>query len=174
DLQKIGSEALYLMKNMFAMKQLFLLLIFLLTFLGMKAQPPSGDALPGDTYGDTSGMETTSFLENLSSIDAGEVLTGYFTGTVAEVCPKKGCWIQLKLEDGKSATVKMKDYGFFVPLSLTGKDIIIHGEAELKITSVGELKHLAEDAEKSQEEIDAITEPKETITILATGIKVAG
>lgn len=151
-----------------------MLSVCLLIFSGIRAQPPAGEALPGEVYGDGSGMETASVIEKLSSIEGDEVLKGTFTGTAAEVCAKKGCWIRLELEDGQSATVKMKDYGFFVPLSLIGKDILIHGEAELKITSVDELKHLAEDAEKSQEEIDAITEPQETITIIATGIKVAG
>lgn len=156
------------------MKKIFFLSACLMIVSGLFAQPPAGEALPGEVYGDVSGMESASVVENLSFIEADEVLQGTFTGRAAEVCAKKGCWIRLELEDGQTATVKMKDYGFFVPLSLVGKDILIHGEAELKITSVGELKHLAEDAEKSQEEIDAITEPKETITIIATGIKVAG
>lgn len=68
----------------------------------------------------------------------------------------------------------MKDYGFFVPVALVGKKIIIHGIAEWKTTSVEELKHLAEDARKPQSEIDAITKPSETLTIIANGIKVAG
>jgi hypothetical protein len=35
---------------------------------------------------------------------------------------------------------------------------------------VEELKHLAEDAGKSKEEIEAITEPKEELKFLATGV----
>ena len=44
--------------------------------------------------------------------------------------------------------------------------------AENKVTSVEMLKHYAEDAKKSQVEIDAIKEPKQEIVIQATGIYV--
>ena len=66
----------------------------------------------------------------------------------------------------------MKDYKFFVPTSLEGKNIEIDGKVELATTSVDELKHFAEDAKKSQAEIDAITEPKKEIKIMASGIKI--
>jgi hypothetical protein len=39
-------------------------------------------------------------------------------------------------------------------------------------TSVDELKHYAEDAKKSKEEIDAITEPKKEIRLTANGVLV--
>ena len=39
-------------------------------------------------------------------------------------------------------------------------------------TSVEELKHYAEDAKKSQDEIDAITEPKTEIRFMASGMVV--
>ena len=54
----------------------------------------------------------------------------------------------------------MKDYAFFVPTALEGKTVVLEGSAESKTTSVKELQHYAEDAKKSQAEIDAITEPK--------------
>jgi len=137
------------------------------------AQPPAGNAKTGDMYGDASSVKTVkSANQNLDNLSGEEALTGNFEGVVTDVCPKKGCWIKLQLKDGKTATVKMKDYGFFVPTALKGKKIVINGNAELKTTSVKELQHLAEDAGKSKEEIDAITEPKETITIMANGIKV--
>ena len=66
----------------------------------------------------------------------------------------------------------MKDYSFFVPTALENKEVLIQGKAELKIVSVAELQHLAEDANKTQEEINAITEPQKTISILANGIQV--
>ncbi len=139
----------------------------------MMAQPPAGNAKKGDTYGDAASVKGKSRITDASAV-SDQKIEGNFSGTVKEVCPKKGCWIKLELADGKTATVKMKDYGFFVPTALEGKKIIVHGNAGLKTSSVAELKHLAEDAKKSQEEIDAITEPKETITIMADGIKVTG
>jgi hypothetical protein len=66
----------------------------------------------------------------------------------------------------------MKDYGFFVPLAAKGKTVVIDGQAAIKIVSVKELRHFAEDAKKSQAEIEAITEPKRKVNILAKGIVV--
>jgi hypothetical protein len=68
--------------------------------------------------------------------------------------------------------VKMKDYGFFLPVSAKGKTVVIDGKVELKTTSVAELKHYAEDAKKSKEEIDAIKEPQKEVRVLAKGIVV--
>lgn len=50
--------------------------------------------------------------------------------------------------------------------------IVVQGTAEKKTTSVEMLKHYAEDAGKTKEEIAAITEPKQEIIIQATGIVV--
>lgn len=56
--------------------------------------------------------------------------------------------------------IKMKDHAFLVPLSMNGKTIVAEGTATLKETSVEMLRHYAEDAGKSKEEIAAIKEPK--------------
>ena len=74
--------------------------------------------------------------------------------------------------EGEKFFVKMKDYAFFVPTALVGKNVVLEGNAETKVISVDEQKHYAEDAKKSQAEIDAITKPKEEIRFLASGIKV--
>ena len=66
----------------------------------------------------------------------------------------------------------MKDYGFFLPVSAVGKTVVIDGEIKLKTTSVAELKHYAEDAKKSKEEIDAITQPQKEVRVMAKGIVV--
>ena len=52
------------------------------------------------------------------------------------------------------------------------EEVVIDGIAEEKITTVTELKHNAEDAKKSKEEIDAITEPKKEIIVSAKGVLV--
>ncbi|HCL05371.1 MAG TPA: hypothetical protein DHW64_05150 [Chitinophagaceae bacterium] len=68
--------------------------------------------------------------------------------------------------------VKMKDHKFAVPVILNGKKIVIDGVATQTTTSVKQLKHFAEDAGKSKEEIAKITEPKKEIVIQAAGILV--
>lgn len=140
------------------------------------AQPPAGDANPGDFYGSkVKAKGARDLAEVVNQLENGSTLADTkIRAKVLEVCPNKGCWLKLELPDGKQATVKMKDYGFFVPLAAKGKTVIIDGEATVKTVSVKELKHYAEDAKKSQAEIDAITQPKKEVNILAKGIVVAG
>ncbi len=92
------------------------------------------------------------------------------TGKVAGVCQAKGCWMTILLSNGEEMTVKFKDYAFFMPKDCSGKTIIAHGKAFVKTTSVAELKHLAEDAEKTPEEIAKITKPKKEIRFEADGV----
>lgn len=91
-------------------------------------------------------------------------------GKITEVCQAKGCWMTLDMGNDELIRVKFKDYGFFVPKDAAGKTAVIDGIAKKEIIGVGELKHLAEDAGKSQQEIDAITESKEELTFMAKGV----
>ncbi|MES1217398.1 MAG: DUF4920 domain-containing protein, partial [Bacteroidota bacterium] len=91
---------------------------------------------------------------------------------VLDVCPKMGCWLKLAINDSTTAFVKMKDYGFFAPLAIKGKTIVLDGEVKMKTTSVEELRHYAEDAKKSKQEIAAIKTPKKEINFIANGILV--
>jgi len=90
-------------------------------------------------------------------------------GEVVSVCQVKGCWMRLTASNGDELMVKFKDYGFFMPLDLTGK-VTISGKAYKQVTPVDELRHYAEDAGKSTEEIAEITEPLEELLFEATGV----
>jgi hypothetical protein len=92
--------------------------------------------------------------------------------TVAEVCPKKGCWMSVKGEKPSEVVrVTFKDYGFFVPTELNGKEIAMQGRFVKHTETVEEQKHLLKDAKRPQAEIDAITQPRETLRFVATGVK---
>ncbi len=93
-------------------------------------------------------------------------------GTIQECCQKKGCWMKVDMGDGESMRVSFKDYGFFVPLDAGGKTMTMKGVAMYDTISVDYLKHLAEDANATQEEIDAITEPELALTFEATGVHI--
>jgi len=154
------------------MKKILLSLSIVLTALIANAQPPAGDAKPGDWYGEKVNPEgALNLVDVATKLEGGsEFGDTRIKAKIVEVCPKKGCWLKLELPDGNTATVKMKDYGFFLPLAAKGKTVVIDGEPKLKTTSVAELKHYAEDAKKSKEEIDAITQPQKEIRIMAKGI----
>ena len=91
-------------------------------------------------------------------------------GEILSSCPMKGCWMKISVEND-TVLVRFKDYGFFVPKNgIEGKRTIINGNISVDTLSVAQLQHYAEDAGKSKEEIDLITEPKITISFLADGV----
>jgi hypothetical protein len=72
---------------------------------------------------------------------------------VNDVCQAKGCWMRLRVDDDNEIMVKFKDYAFFVPKEIIGKDVVVNGKAFVKEVSVEEQRHYAEDAGKSKDEI---------------------
>lgn len=99
-----------------------------------------------------------------------DTLTLKLTGNIASVCQMTGCWIDLDLGNGETIHVTFKDDAFLLPKDAAGKVAIIEGTAQREELSVEYLKHLAEDEGKSQEEIDAITEPSMEYTFIASGV----
>ena len=157
------------------MKKILFGLLLVGATTGAWAQPPAGDAKPGDFYGEKVNPEgALALVDVVSKVMGGSDFADVkIVATVKDVCAKKGCWLKLELPQGEEVMVKMKDYGFFLPLAAKGKKVVIDGEAKMKTTSVAELKHYAEDAKKSQAEIDAIKEPLKEVRITAKGIVIA-
>jgi hypothetical protein len=95
---------------------------------------------------------------------------GKISGQIKEVCASKGCWLTMDLPSGESMRVTFKDYGFFVPTNSAGFPLVLEGKAILTETDVETLRHFAEDAGKSKEEVEAITASKKEITFEAEGV----
>lgn len=91
-------------------------------------------------------------------------------GKIGAVCKNKGCWMQMELPEGKSMRVKFKDYAFFVPRDIIGKQAVVQGTISMDTTSVAQLRHYAEDDGKTKAEIEKITEPEFNIVFLANGV----
>lgn len=91
-----------------------------------------------------------------------------------DVCQKKGCWMTVELADGESMRIKFKDYGFFVPMDISGKEVVFSGKAYTETTPVDELRHYAEDGGATEEEIAAITEDETKVTFMADGVMILG
>jgi len=91
-------------------------------------------------------------------------------GEITEVCQTMGCWIKLKNEGGDDVFIKFKDHSFLIPKDISGRKAYVSGNAVKKTVSVSELRHYAEDAGKSDEEIEKITEPKTEVRVVATGV----
>lgn len=96
------------------------------------------------------------------------------SGEVVAVCQKKGCWMTIQsAQPGKpEMRVTFKDYAFFMPKDLSGKKVVLDGFARVETTPIEVLRHFAEDAGQSPEQIARITEPKRELTFEAAGVLV--
>ena len=110
--------------------------------------------------------------ELLTSMEGKDSLRVKLSGTIDEVCQKKGCWMDVAMdEEGENFLfVKFKDYEFFVPKDAGGQEVIMEGVAYLDTTSIEELKHYAEDAGEPDSVINAITEPEIGYNFMADGV----
>ncbi len=108
--------------------------------------------------------------EIYSNLKEGDTIQVKFASKINEVCTKKGCWMNLDLNNTKEAFVKFKDYDFFVPLNASGREVIVRGKAFLKVSTVTELRHYAKDAGKTEEEIAEIVNDKHTLAFEADGV----
>lgn len=165
------------------MNRFNILLIFFLVFLGTRAQ----DSQPQGTdekraseayisYGaeisSDSTVATAEMGEKYRALKASDTVRVKFAATVAEVCQAKGCWMKLKLDNGQQTMVRFKDYGFFMPLGIAGKEVIVSGKAFVEEMSIEDQRHYAKDAGKTAEEIAEITSPKKTYGFEADGVLV--
>jgi len=124
-----------------------------------------GDKILAD--GSISSREMMKKYNNMAIADTTKAK---FIAVVKEVCQAKGCWMKVELDDGKEAMVRFKDYGFFMPKDIGGKEVIVNGYAFVEEMSVEDQKHYAEDGGKSEDEIAKITEPKKTFGFEADGV----
>ena len=119
-----------------------------------------------DVDGAITALEMAVKFDNMSKKDT---LAIKVKATINEVCSNKGCWMKLDLGNEQEVMVRFKDYDFFVPLDAIG-EVVINGKAYVSETSVDELKHYAEDAGKSSEEIAMIIKAEKTFSFEANGV----
>ncbi len=152
------------------------LLFFIATAFCMQAfaQQTVQSAGPGVEYGAGVKSPKSITVPELEKVLISDTLySGVIRGKVVEVCLKKGCFMKVeRAGDADPIMVRFKDYGFFMPNDIVGKTVLLNGDAKVSETSVEQLIHFAEDAEKSAEEIAQITVPKSDIEIIALGVKV--
>lgn len=123
----------------------------------------------GDNIEAEGAISASEMVERFNALTVGDTITAKVSAKINEVCQMKGCWMKLDLGSDQDVMVTFKDYGFFMPLNAEG-EVIINGKAFLKETSVDDLRHYAEDAGKSAEEIAAITQPEKTFAFEADGV----
>lgn len=144
------------------MKKILLLLLFTIGLNGQK-----------NVFGEN--IENDKIMSNKQLIllyDEDSKFNTKFEATVFDVCQMKGCWMRLDLGDNKKVLVNFKDYGFFVPKDISGKNVVVSGVAFKKIIPVDELKHYASDRGDSDEKIASINKPEIVYSLIANGVKV--
>ena len=155
------------------MKKILASLVAVFSASVLMAQPPDVPADKGATFGEKitaeEAVQLPMMMRSLKAQGKGKVMATKVQGEVVQVCEKEGCWLKMKNGD-ETIMVKMRDHAFLVPVALKGKTIVVKGDAQIKETSVADLKHYAEDAGKSKEEIEKITQPKKEVVINADGI----
>jgi len=127
-----------------------------------------------DTFGAVisaeNALSSKEMLTKFNSLQVGDTINIKFASSIKEVCSKKGCWMKLPLDQEAETMVRFKDYGFFMPLDSKDREVIVEGKAFVTEVSVEDLKHYAEDAGKSAEEIAKITTPKKEFAFEANGV----
>ena len=93
-----------------------------------------------------------------------------FEAPLNEVCSKAGCWVNVDQGNCETFMVRFKDHFTIPPSTPVGTNAIFHGYAFQDTVSVDMLRHFAEDAGKSQSEIELINEPKITFGFEADGV----
>jgi hypothetical protein len=156
------------------MKKLFVLLLAASMLSGCSQTKLEGNETVqsennyGETFAEENVISTAQLQDALQNQDS---LQATVTAEVVQSCQSKGCWMDVKLEDGSTMKVTFRDYGFFMPVEdLTGKTVVFTGTAKHEEVSVDDQRHFAEDAGKSAEEIQAITIPRRELRFVANGV----
>ncbi len=150
---------------------------------GVDGTPPTQDeghvadlgAVVGEDPGDGPVLFVEQVVENPEAYDGQPVR---IAGVVGEVCQQAGCWLTFQNAEGTPFRVAVPrgddGYVFTFPKGIAGQNAVIAGTFAVEETDVATLRHLAEDAGKSAEEVAAITEPERTFTLAATGARLEG
>lgn len=155
------------------MKYLFLSLICAF-ILGSCGQKPRAEIT--SSFGENFDPEgAVPVAEVIKAMENKDTLSVKFIAKITQTCTKAGCWMDVETSPGETMTVFMLDHAFGVPLEgCDGLMATINGTAYYDTLSVKYQRHLAEDAGKTIEEIDAITEPKPVLAVDASGVMIAG
>ena len=152
---------------------LFKILVIFSPFVSLAQEKNFTDYLSvGEEFSTTDVVSISELSEVYKDLKPGDSVAVRFRANISEVCKAKGCWMKTELQDGQEIMIKFKNYAFFVPKDITGKEAIINGTAYVAEMSVAEQQHYAEDAGKTEEEVSAIIKPERTLSFVADGVKI--
>jgi hypothetical protein len=142
------------------------------------AAPPAAPApaAPAEHFG--AALSSGAAVELASILGAPDASNGKqvkVRGQVSSVCVKKGCWMTLVAAGTGAADpvrITFKDYGFFVPKTLVGKQVIAEGTFQVKVTPQAQAQHYEDDAAEAGKPAKKITGDQKELTLVASGVEV--
>lgn len=136
-------------------------IVVLMLLMIVSCQPSKNYAVEGEAITAEESISVEELIEQVS----GQQLPFKVKGKVEEVCQMKGCWMTLQNEKGVNIRVTFKDYSFFVPKDISGREVIIEGVASTVVLEEEKAKHYADDANKEYEPTD-----RNEISFIAKGV----
>jgi hypothetical protein len=110
--------------------------------LGVACRPAEA---PGTVYGERPTLTDTTLVSAI--LTDPEALLGQrvlVTGTVVEVCEKRGCWLQLASDrESESLRVKVEDGVIIFPLTARGHQAVVEGIVEKVVLTADEAREQA-------------------------------
>jgi hypothetical protein len=163
------------------MKIFNILVVFLLVLAHGRAQetPKVGatakeSTTPFQSFGEKidlhGSISSGAMAEKFDELTVADTIRIKFNARVIDVCQAKGCWMKLQLTNGKEVMVRFKNYSFFVPKNIAGKEVVVNGLAFVEDMGIEDQKHFAKDEGRSSKEIDQINRPKRTFSFEADGV----
>lgn len=163
------------------MLRINILLVFFLVMSTVLAQDPNEAELMkpilvsempsfGIQIDENNAISATEMSDKYGSMAVVDMIQTKFKATVTSVCQSKGCWMKLQMKDGQETMVRFKDYGFFMPMDIKGKEVIVNGLAFVEEMSVEDQRHYAKDGGQSEAEIAKITAIKKSLGFEADGV----
>ena len=147
-----------------------LLVVWGVCLLALSAQAEPKESKPSH-FGAAFNLESEMTFEALMADPAKHAgKTIRVKGKVSSVCKKKGCWMVLGDPEKKEefVRVRMKDYGFFLPLDCDGQLAVVEGVFTRKLLGEKMAKHYAEDAGKDPKNVKG---ERHELSMLANGIQ---
>jgi uncharacterized protein DUF4920 len=146
--------------------------------LGLILAAAAAGVQAGESYG--SGVqvaEATPISKILADPDAYVGKTVRIEGKVLDVCPMKGCWMELAGEDGKqSLKVKVDDGVIVFPVTSKGRLAVAEGTVEAipmtKEKYVAWLEHLAEERGETFDAASVGEGPFRILQLKGTGARI--
>lgn len=124
-------------------------------------------AEPGGTYGRGLGEAETVAIADLAARGP-EYLgkTVRVEGTVRDVCPKRGCWMDMEDAAGNSVKIKVVDGEIVFPMSAKGHPAVAEGKlTKFELEGEEAVDYLAHLAEERGEELDPADVPEGPLVV---------